>query len=298
MQLLRPGGVRLFISSNKWYRAAYGEKAPRHLATITTLLHAIDFGDAPVFTAIAYPTIVIARKAAPTANHAFRSLNWDSATPSSEITNFAAFYAGKSSRVAQSSLSPGGWRFITRKGQDLLEKIRAAGTPLGQFVKERFYRGVLTGLNEAFVVDRATRDRLIAEDSDSRDILKPFLRGRDVKRWRIEHEDMWLIRIESSENKQHPWTGKKEKEAERVFAATYPAIYKHLNPFRDKLIRRDDQGKYFWELRSCAYWDQFDAPGVIYPDVLIPQYAYADAARYATVRCTSSPTPKCTLLAF
>jgi len=248
LQLLRPNGILSYITSNKWYRAGYGEKLRAYLGKTTTLIHAIDFGDAPVFTAIAYPTIVIARKAVPSPKHAFRALNWDPTTPNTEIANFAAFYAAKSTRVAQNSLSADCWRFMPRKGQDLLGRIRAAGTPLGEFVHGRFYYGIKTGLNEAFVVGRATRDRLIAEDPKSEEILKPFLRGRDVKRWRTEYEDMWLILLESSENKHHPWSDKPFPKAEKVFKETWPSIHAHFEPMRSKLVERQDQGKYHWEL--------------------------------------------------
>lgn len=280
LQLLRPGGILSYISSNKWYRAGYGERLRAHLGKTASLIHAIDFGDAPVFTAIAYPTIVIARKAAPTPKHAFRALNWDPATPNTEIANFAAFYAAKSARVAQSSLSAEGWRFMARKGQDLLEKIRASGTPLGAFVKGRFYRGVLTGLNEAFVVDRATRDRLIAEDPKSKEILKPFLRGRDVKRWRIEYEDLWLIFTRRGTD-----------------IAKYPAIKKHLAQHRKALEPKPDDwptgkkwggrkpGPYEWyEIQdNIAYWEEFAVPKVIYPDIYEHQsFAYDDKGYFAT----------------
>lgn len=286
LQLLRSGGILSYISSNKWYRAAYGEKLRAHLGKTTTLIHAIDFGDAPVFTAIAYPTIVITRKAEPSAKHAFRALNWDPATPNTEIANFATFYATKSARVAQSSLTADGWRFMARKGQDLLERIRKAGTPLGEFVHGRFYRGVLTGLNEAFVVDRATRDHLIAEHPKSKAILKPFLRGRDVKRWRVEYEDMWLILIESSENKEHPWSGKPDPKAEKIFKETWPSIHAHFEPMREKLNERCDQGKYFWELRSCAYYEAFLGPKVIYPDIYEHQSFAFDSGKYFSTNTT------------
>jgi adenine-specific DNA-methyltransferase len=145
----------------------------------------------------------------------------------------------------------------------LLDKLRNAGTPLGEYVSGRFYYGIKTGLNEAFVVDRITRDRLITEHPSSAEILKPFLRGRDVKRWRVDFAEQYLIKIESSENKQHPWSEKSDREAERVFARTYPAIHARFERFRAGLIRRDDQGKYFWELRSCKYWQEFEQPKII-----------------------------------
>jgi len=117
------------------------------------------------------------------------------------------------------------------------------------------------------VVDRATRDRLIAEHPSSAEVLKPFLRGRDVKRWRLDYQDLYLIKIESSENREHPWTGKSETQAEQIFAQTYPAIHHHLTQYREALIKRCDQGKFFWELRSCIYWQEFERPKIIYPDI-------------------------------
>ena len=123
--------------------------------------------------------------------------------------------------------------------------------------------GIKTGLNEAFVVDRETRDTLIADHPSSSEVLKPFLRGRDVKRWQVNFAEQYLIKIESSENRMHLWSGQVAAEAEQIFADTYPAIDAHLEPFRDQLINRYDQGKYFWELRSCAYWEEFEQPKII-----------------------------------
>ena len=149
----------------------------------------------------------------------------------------------------------------------LLEKIKKAGKPLGEYVDGKFYRGILTGLNEAFVVDRADRDKLMAEDPSSADILKPFLRGKDVKRWQVNFAEQYLIKIESSINRKHSWSDKKENEAEEIFAKTYPAIYNHFKKFRKRLIKGDDQGKYFWELWSCKYWGEFEQAKIVYPNI-------------------------------
>lgn len=96
-----------------------------------------------------------------------------------------------------------------------------------------------------------------------------YLRGRDVKKWAPQPVDLYLIKIESSENKKHPWSDHPLEEAEGIFRETYPAIAKHmLGPdYRDKLNKRADQGKYFWELRSCQYWNAFDASKIIIPAI-------------------------------
>jgi hypothetical protein len=125
----------------------------------------------------------------------------------------------------------------------------------------------LTGLNKAFVIDGATRNRLIQDDPKSAEIIKPILRGRDIRRWRIEFADQWLIRIESSENRVHPWSELSGDAAETSFSATYPAIHMLLARRRKELVNRHDKGRFFWELRSCKYWEEFEGPKIIYPNI-------------------------------
>ncbi|MFH1718489.1 MAG: TaqI-like C-terminal specificity domain-containing protein [Planctomycetota bacterium] len=157
----------------------------------------------------------------------------------------------------------------------------------------------MTGLNEAFVVDRAARDRLIAEHPSSEDVLKPFLRGRDVKRWQVAFANQYLIKIESSENKVHPWSSKPEKEAEKVFAKTYPAIHGFFDDLRTALIARYDQGKYFWELRSCDYWQEFEQPKVIYPNICARnEFAWDDLSFYANQKTFIIPNATKFLLGY
>jgi len=271
IQLLRKEGVLSFITSNKWYRSGYGQNLRKYLARTVSLVNVIDFGDAAVFTAIAYPTIVVARSSPPPAAHQFRSLNWDPKTPKQEIDHFAHFYDQHATIMTQSSLEADGWRFIDGASQQLLVRIKAAGAPLGQYVNGRLYRGVLTGLNEAFVVDRETRDRLIKEDPKSEELLKPFLRGRDVKRWRVDFQDLWLI-----------FTRRGTK------INNYKAIKKHLSQYREALEPKpsnwDDgkawpgrkAGSYEWfEIQdNIAYYEEFEQPKIVFPDIA-PTCAFA-----------------------
>ncbi len=262
-QMLRGDGVLTYISSNKYFRSAYGKKLRDFLARQATLSQLIDFGDAPVFTSIAYPSIITASKAHAQGNH-LRALNWE---PGPSIDEFGAVFRTKGFTMPQNALTVDGWRLTSPDVLNLLAKLRNAEQPLGEYVKGQLYSGIKTGLNEVFVVDRETRDRLVAEHPSSSEVLKPFLRGRDVKRWQVNFAEQYLIKIESSENRTHPWSGQPVTEAEQLFADTYPAIYAHFEPFRERLIERFDQGRYFWELRSCAYWEEFKQPKIIYPDI-------------------------------
>jgi adenine-specific DNA-methyltransferase len=293
-QLLRTGGVLSFITSNKYFRAAYGERLRTYLLVATQPRVMLDFGDSPVFTAVAYPCIIVAEKirhigkgdlpapdefkladrmnqfvAAP--NRTFRVMTW---TPGPPLRDFPLIFDEQAFPLAQRELKPDMWQLENPTKLRLLERIRAAGKPLREFAGERIYRGLTTGFNEAFVVDRDTRNRLIAEHKSSKELLEPYLRGKDVDRWRTEQSDQFLIKIPSSENHKHPWSGKSKTEAEKVFEKTYPAIHKFQNQFRKELIARYDQGHYFWELRACAYWEDFEKHKILSTKISIrPTFA-------------------------
>ena len=256
ISLLKPGGAFAFITSNKWYRAAYGEKLRAWLAGNTRILRLIDFGDAPVFTAISYPTIVILQRIAPSADdkpNEIRALNWQPGPP---IEEFADLFRKQSFGLPQTSLKSDGWRLESSIKLKLLERIRAAGIPLGEYVKGRFYRGIVTGLNEAFVVDRTTRDRLIAGHPSSSEILKRFLRGRDVKRWRVDPQDIWVIFTRRG-----------------IDIKKYPAILEHLKQYKRELIpgvpggRKPGSYEWFEIQDNIAYWKEFEEPKIIYPNI-------------------------------
>jgi hypothetical protein len=139
LQLLRDGGVLAFISSNKYFRSAYGEKL-RAILGRQTIHRIIDFGDAPVFTAIAYPSIIILSKT-PAGNHTFSALNWK---PGQAIEQFPEIFRTQSIFIHQTQLRSDGWRLESPAKLRLLDKLRGAGTPLGEYVQGRFYRGILT----------------------------------------------------------------------------------------------------------------------------------------------------------
>ncbi len=140
---------------------------------------------------------------------------------------------------------------------------------------------------------------LIQTDSSSRKILKPFLRGRDVGRWRVQFADQYLIRIASSENRTHPWShAKTTKQAERIFAETYPAVHAWFEEFRSALIKRQDQGRFFWELRSCAYWGEFERPKLLYMEInRMDAYSWDDSGMLMNNKLFMLPDVSLVLLA-
>ena len=123
--------------------------------------------------------------------------------------------------------------------------------------------GIKTGLNEAFVIDGATRNRLMAQDAKSADLLKPFLEGKDLKKWRVEPRDLWLILCPKG------WTRAQsglsdEQQAWQWLQANYTAIAAYLAPFETAAKKRTDKGEFWWELRACAYYERFEESKVVY----------------------------------
>ncbi|PJF30622.1 MAG: type I restriction endonuclease subunit M [Candidatus Thermofonsia Clade 1 bacterium] len=260
LELLKPNGTLCFISSNKWLRAAYGEKLRAELAQNVQIQHLIDFGDLPVFGATAYPMIFTARKAPPAPAHAFRALP---VRDLEVLDRLPAALRAQGFDQPQASLSKEGWTLAEPGILALLEKLRQGGTPLGDYVKGAIYRGVVTGYNEAFVIDRATRDRLIAEDPKSEEVIKPLLRGRDIKRWQINFAEKYLI-----------FTRRGIKIDE------YPAIERHLLQYKARLVPDGKGGRkvgsYMWyEIQNTiAYYAEFEKPKIVWGNLATkPQFA-------------------------
>ena len=285
-QLLKPGGVLCYISSNSFLNSGFGESLRAFLNERTRIHVLVDFAETGVFTAITEPCIIIVAKERPP-NDAMRLLQWDEEEP---LENLPTTFAAKAFTLPQKEFRKEGWRLESPAVLRVFAKLRRAGTPLGKLVNGRFYYGIKTGLNGAFVVDRATRDRLISEHKSSASLLKPFVMGRDVRRWSIQFAERYLITLESSENREHPWSGQLPSEAERTYAKAYPAIHNYHEPFRQALRKRSDQGRYPWELRSCDYWSEFSKTKLVWQDIS-RMYCFAWDESEAICDCTCFTLP-------
>jgi hypothetical protein len=192
VKLLRVGGSVVLITSNKFYRAGYGEKLRGFLTRELTLRRLIDFGDAPVFEAIAYASILSGVRTMPMGTACMLAYTWEKEMTFDRIAHIVP---ARGKNIRQDELKTDGWRLESSDVLRLLEKLQRAGMPLGDYVRGRIYRGIVTGLNDAFVVDGTTRAKLIDEDKTSAKIIKPWLRGRDVKRWQITPKDLYLCYV-------------------------------------------------------------------------------------------------------
>ena len=257
--ILAPGGQIGMIVSNKWMRADYGAPLRGFLAG-RKIHELIDFGDLPVFSkkVIAYPCILMGENSPSDGR-------LDAATLKTlDYASLAEHLASERFEVRTDDLFAEAWVLAPSPVLRLLRKVRGRGVPLGEYVEGKIFYGIKTGLNEAFVIDEATKERLLAEDPGSAELIKPFLAGDEIKRYAEPHATHSLVCIrngftrERSMGAKEPWTWLQER---------YPAVAAHLAPFEAKARKRADQGEYWWELRSCAYYDEFEKGKILFPDI-------------------------------
>jgi hypothetical protein len=166
--------------------------------------------------------------------------------------------------VHQDNLEDDGWSLINEETYSLVKKVSEIGIPLGVVVDENINYGIKTGFNEAFIISESDRDQLIKIDKKSKELIKPFLKGRDIKKYKIPEISNYLIFIKNgwtkyqSNNSRDPW---------EWFMEQYPGIAGHLKKFETQCKKRWDKGEYWWELRPCAYYDAFEESKLIVPDI-------------------------------
>jgi len=270
-EVLRQGGVLCYITSNKYFRAGYGKKLRGFMSAETRIHQISDFGDANVFTAIAYPSIILSQQCPPSSGDTIKALNWEEGR---DVLSFPQVFLREHFEMPQNGLSEASWQLESKAVLELLEKLKSSGTPLGEYVGGKLYRGIVTGSNFAFVIGQETRDRLIEEDPGCEEIIKPFLRGRDVKRWTIHDPKLFLIFTRRG-----------------IDIDKYPSVRRYLSDFRERLEPKPrnwhethpgekwpgrKSGSYQWyEIQdNIAYWKEF-LPQKIFIAAIVnsPDYA-------------------------
>ena len=257
-QLLKNDGYVCFITSNKWMRAGYGKKLRNYFVTLTQPIQLLDMGP-DVFDATVDTNILLFQKIVSNAPTAFLGVS------------LGADFDRQTDNIAQYLIDNGATMEIPAKGEpwailssaelNLKRKIEGVGKPLKDW-DINIYRGIVTGCNEAFIITQAKREELIKQDPKSAEIVKPLLRGRDIKRYHAQQTGFYILA-----------TG-----YDLDIPKKYPAIYNHLDAIGEQIesgkIRtrgkgifdRDDQGVNWWNLRACAYYSAFDEEKIVYPE--------------------------------
>ena len=147
--------------------------------------------------------------------------------------------------------------------QRIKAKIEAIGTPLKEW-NVNIYRGILTGYNDAFIIDKAKKEEILAncqseeERRKTDELIRPILRGRDIKRYGYDFADLYLINTHN---------GVKEKGIKRIHIEDYPAVKAHLDLYYPQLEKRADQGDTPYNLRNCAYIEDFFKQKIVWKAV-------------------------------
>ena len=263
LRLLKPGGRLGYISSSTFFKTGSGRPLREYLLKEATIEGVVDFGDLQVFEGVTtYPAILVLKNGSAPAEHELRFWKVD-ALPE---TNFIASWEAAAGPFTQSRLDSGSWQLENQSLRALREKIWNGKKTLKEVYGAPF-RGIVTGANPVFVIDITTKEKLCAEDPRSAELLKPFLEGKDLKRWRAEPSDRWLIFTRRG-----------------LDIESYPAIKAYLQSHREKLEPKPEgwtppkprdkwpgrkSGSYSWfEVQdTIGYHASFAHNKIIYRDV-------------------------------
>ena len=230
LQLTRIGGRMSYIVTNKWMRSGYGQLLRGFFAQTGALERIVDFGHAPIFEdADVFPCILVLEKSqgqseGDVPERQVQVLNF----PREELNRIVqqkqslnGYIHEQSHSLPHSRFSSAAWNLESSAVDDLLAKIQRVGIPLAEFTGAKAAYGIKTGFNEAFLIDTTTKNRLIREDPRCTEIIKPCLRGQDIKRWSPQWAGSWMIFARRG-----------------IDIDSYPAIKNHLLQFREQLEPR------------------------------------------------------------
>ena len=276
-QLLKDGGHLCYITSNKWMRAGYGEKTRDFLSHNTDPQLLIDFAGVKIFESATVDTNILLfsknRNQHKTLCAVTNKQNKDS------VRNLSVFVQQEGTLCD----FPGNdsWVILSPVEQSIKRKIESVGTPLKDW-DINIYRGVLTGYNEAFIINTEKRNEILAncqseeERAKTAELIRPILRGRDIKKYGYNWANLWLINTHNGIRGQLP----------RIDIKDYPAVKAHLDQFWNKISTRVDKGDTPYNLRNCAYLDDFNKPKIVYPNMTkYMPFVYDDMGYYTNQKC-------------
>jgi len=250
-KLIKPSGLMGYIS-NTFDKTTAGKVLRKYLNEKTTFQRYIDFTEVQVFEdATTYPVIIILNKEKTRSNE-FAYIK----IPKAKQSKVIEIDAEPEIDVLQSTLNENSWAFLNKEKALILSRIEKLPTTKEKYGKS--YRGIITGLNKAFIVEK---DWPLSEH------VKFLYEGKEIKKWHTPAPEQKLILFESGWTKETYGDGLSEEEALEKVKNDYPTIMEHLLPFEKKAKKRYDQGEYWWELRNCAYYDLFEEPKIIFPNL-------------------------------
>ncbi|HEG6361085.1 TPA: Eco57I restriction-modification methylase domain-containing protein [Campylobacter jejuni] len=272
--VLKENGILSFITSNKYTRAGYGEALREFLLKNTCILKYIDLNGIKVFDSATVDTSILSFEKIKIKENTFKYLSLNNELLKNydfEISAIKEFL-----NISQNSLSKESFAFNDESTNALKTKIEKLGTPLKDWHGLNINYGIKTGLNEAFIITTEKKDEILAncKDEDEKErtakLIRKMLRGRDIKRYSYEWAGLWVINTHN---------GYKSKNGEKIKAINiehYPSLKKHFDEFYLQLEKRSDKGLTPYNLRNCAYIEEFEKEKIVYPETTQGAYFVYD----------------------
>ena len=290
-QLANTNGMVSYIMPNKWLQAGYGKELRAYFLS-KRMERLIDFGDIQIFEgATTYPCIFIGRNAEPAKQMTVSVLK------AADALDFNQNVKNTEEVFEISQFSSDTWVISSQKEKALLERLSTTHQTLKKFIGGEAYRGVLTGLSEAFLIDSSTYQSIVSKDEKAKERICPFLQGRNITPYGKADAASYLILFEKGwTQKERPYEN--EADAWNHLKTEYPSIVEWLEPFADKGRKRTDKGDFWWELRACDYYEQFSKSKIMYQAFQVkPCFIYDTQGFYSNNSMWFIPTDCKALLA-
>ncbi|EPD4148185.1 TaqI-like C-terminal specificity domain-containing protein, partial [Campylobacter jejuni] len=253
------------ITSNKYTRAGYGEALREFLLKNVKFLEYTDLNAIKVFDSATVDTSILCFEKSKSKDNKFKYL-----ALSNEILKTCAYDIGlykDFAEFSQNSLSKESFTFSDENTSALKAKIERIGTPLKEWYGLNINYGIKTGLNEAFIITTEKRNEILANCKDEAEkertakLIRKMLRGRDIKRYSYEWAGLWVI------NTHNGYKNQNGEKVEAINIEHYPSLKKHFDEFYPQLEKRADKGLTPYNLRNCAYLDEFEKEKIVWNPV-------------------------------
>ncbi|EHZ9971165.1 Eco57I restriction-modification methylase domain-containing protein, partial [Campylobacter jejuni] len=279
--VLKDNGVLSYITSNKYTRAGYGEALREFLLKNVKVLEYTDLNGIKVFDSATVDTSILCFEKSKSKDNKFKYL-----ALSNEILKTCAYDIGlykDFAEFSQNSLSKESFTFSDENTSALKAKTERIGTPLKEWQGLNIYRGILTGYNEAFIITTEKRNEILANCKDEAEkertakLIRKMLRGRDIKRYSYEWAGLWVI------NTHNGYKNQNGEKVEAINIKHYPSLKKHFDEFYPQLEKRADKGLTPYNLRNCAYIEEFEKEKIVYPCIMAkePYFSYETSFAFA-----------------
>ncbi|MDY5391083.1 Eco57I restriction-modification methylase domain-containing protein [Cloacibacillus porcorum] len=289
VSMLSSRGSAVFLISNKWMKSDYGAGLRDFFQYHNPAVIA-DLGKVPLLKGTVMPLSVVSVLKEPESS-GVKFINASARPKDTPLPEYAEECARPLSECKFSSAS---WSFPESGIAALVAGIRERGVPLSCCTDNKIYRGILTGLNEAFVISPETAEAISAEEPASAELIVPFYSGRDIKRYYLPPVKKYLIFMPKG------YTDRRRELSDGYlwFAQNHPRLASHLARYEAKAAKRRDRGDYWWELRPCRYYEVFQRQKILLPVICRGISAVLDeGGAYANDKCCIIDSGDCFLLA-